>query len=115
MNSPPPQPTRYEALQNRLGERATALLRRSWRGASLAMLGLLGGFWLGQNISTLLLVWTPGNRPAVALAMLVVIELLVRLRSNRRVDEPGLIWVVLDNLRLGATYAVVLEAFKLGS
>jgi hypothetical protein len=29
--------------------------------------------------------------------------------------EPSLGWVVADNLRLGAIYAVVLEAFKLGT
>jgi hypothetical protein len=30
-------------------------------------------------------------------------------------ERPGLGWIVADNLRLGLVYAVVLEAFKLGS
>jgi hypothetical protein len=29
--------------------------------------------------------------------------------------EPSLAWVLVDNLRMGATYAIVLEAFKVGT
>jgi len=43
------------------------------------------------------------------------LELVVRLRSRFVGDRPGLGWVIADNLRLGLVYAVVLEAFKLGS
>jgi hypothetical protein len=39
----------------------------------------------------------------------------VRLRGRLAPSQPGLGWVVLDNLRIGAVYAVVLEAFKLGT
>ncbi|MEI6111631.1 MAG: DUF565 domain-containing protein [Cyanobium sp. ELA712] len=43
-------------------------------------------------------------------------ELLVRLRTRAvRGEETPLVWVMLDNLRLGATYSAVLEAFKLGT
>jgi hypothetical protein len=30
-------------------------------------------------------------------------------------DTPSLGWVVVDNLRMGVVFALVLEAFKLGS
>jgi hypothetical protein len=49
------------------------------------------------------------------LIMLVLVELAIRVRSRWLKGEPGLGWVLADNLRIGATYAVVLEAFKLGS
>jgi hypothetical protein len=39
----------------------------------------------------------------------------VRLRSRLVRSEPGLGWLMADNLRIGLVYAVVLEAFKLGS
>jgi hypothetical protein len=43
-------------------------------------------------------------------------EFLVRLRTRAQpAEETPLVWVMLDNLRLGATYAAVLEAFKLGT
>jgi len=44
-----------------------------------------------------------------------VIELMVRLRSRFVADRTPLGWLLLDNLRIGLVYAVVLEAFKLGT
>jgi hypothetical protein len=49
------------------------------------------------------------------LIWLLVIEAVVRLRSRLVEDDPSLAWIVADNLRIGLVYAVVLEAFKLGS
>jgi len=51
------------------------------------------------------------------LALLLGFELLVRLRSWWVTDaeHPPLGWRLVDNLRLGATYAFVYEAFKLGT
>jgi hypothetical protein len=47
--------------------------------------------------------------------MVVVYEVLVRLRTRAVSDVPSLGWVVIDNLRMGVVFALVLEAFKLGS
>jgi hypothetical protein len=49
------------------------------------------------------------------LVTMLVIELLVRLRSRWVSGVVPLPWLVVDNVRMGAVYAVVLEAFKLGS
>jgi len=45
----------------------------------------------------------------------LLIELMVRLRTRLVADRVSLGWLMLDNLRIGLVYAVVLEAFKLGS
>ena len=45
----------------------------------------------------------------------MLLELIVRLRGRLVSQTPSLAWVITDNLRLGLVYAVVLEAFKLGS
>ena len=112
----PPQRTRYAAFERRLGRSLLGQLRRSWRHASLALLSLLMGYVLSQNLISLLLVRVPGGRPAVVLTLVISMELLVRLRTRvARSEEKPLLWVMLDNLRLGATYAAVLEAFKLGT
>ncbi|MCT0207597.1 DUF565 domain-containing protein [Synechococcus sp. CS-1332] len=111
----PVQRTRFQGLISRLGGRVAGLVRRSWRTGSLAALALLLGFFAGQNLTTLLLFSAPGGRPAVVLAMLLVLETVVRLRSRLVGAEPSLGWVIIDNLRIGATYAIVLEAFKLGT
>jgi hypothetical protein len=49
------------------------------------------------------------------LAVVLALEVLVRLRGRVVTGEPPLVWRVLDNLRIGLVYAVVLEAFKLGT
>jgi hypothetical protein len=116
MTIPPQQRTRYAALERRLGRSLLGQLRRSWRHASLALLSLLVGYFLSQNLIGLLLVRVPGGRPAVVLSLVLSMELLVRLRTRaQRAEEAPLVWVMIDNLRLGATYAAVLEAFKLGT
>ncbi len=111
----PVQRTRFQGLESRLGRGFLGQLRNSWRAGSLALLALLAGFFLSQNLTTFLLISVPGGRPLVVLAMVLVIEVLVRLRSRIVRSDPPLGWVVIDNLRIGATYAVVLEAFKLGT
>ena len=112
----PPQRTRYAAFERRFGRSLLGQLRRSWRHASLALLSLLMGYVLSQNLISLLLVRVPGGRPAVVLTLVLSMEVLVRLRTRVvRSEETPLLWVMLDNLRLGVTYAAVLEAFKLGT
>jgi len=51
----------------------------------------------------------------VVLSVVVLLEMVVRLRTRIVQGRPPLGWLVLDNLRIGLVYAVVLEAFKLGS
>ncbi|MDM7952901.1 MAG: DUF565 domain-containing protein [Cyanobium sp. CZS 25K] len=111
----PVQRTRFQGLISQLGGSVIGVLRRSWRAGSLASLALLIGFFAGQNLTSLLLFAAPGGRPIVVLGVLLLMEVLVRLRSRLVGAEPSLAWVIVDNLRIGATYSIVLEAFKLGT
>lgn len=115
MSGPARQRTRLQRLERRFGGSLLSQLGASWRSASLTLLGLLLGFFLTQNFTSLLLIHLPGGRPGGVLLFVIVCELLVRLRTRFLTDPPGLGWVIVDNLRLGATYALVLEAFKLGT
>ena len=115
MSPLPVQRTRWQGLLSRLGSGLLGQLRRSWRTASFSFLALLVGYYLGQNVTTLLLAQVPFGRPVVVLLTVLVIELLVRLRSRLVGPDPSLGWVMLDNLRIGLVYAVVFEAFKLGT
>lgn len=115
MDGPARQRTRLQRLERRLGASVFTQLRDSWRAGSLTLLGLLTGFYLAQNLSSLLMIRLQGGRPLAVLALLLTFELLVRLRSRFVVSTPPLGWVIVDNLRIGATYALVLEAFKLGT
>jgi hypothetical protein len=116
MTPPPLQRTRFAALERRLGLSLLGQWRRSWRNASLALLSLLGGYFLSQNLITVVIYQVPGGRPAVVLTLVLAMEGVVRLRSRLiQGEETPLAWVVMDNLRIGVTYAAVLEAFKLGT
>ena len=55
------------------------------------------------------------KRPLVVILIVVVIELLVFMRSRVSLEPWPLHWLALDNLRIGAVYGFVFEAFKLGS
>ena len=55
------------------------------------------------------------DSPLVVLSVVLLLELVVRIRTRVVQGGPALGWLVLDNLRIGLVYAVVLEAFKLGS
>jgi hypothetical protein len=110
----PLQRTRFDRVQRRLGDQLLGGFRGSWRRRSISVLALLIGFYSGENITALWLERV-GQRPVVVLTLMLMLELLVRLRTRFVSEQPGLGWVIADNLRLGVVYAVVLEAFKLGS
>ena len=115
MTPPPLQVTRFDRLLRQLWEGLFGGLRGSWRRRSLAWLALLIGFYLGQNVTSLWLIQV-GKRPLAVLGLVLLMELVIRVRSRwvKGVVVP-LPWLMVDNLRLGLVYAVVLEGFKLGS
>ena len=115
MSRLPLQQTRYNGVQVAIGRSLSAAVGGSWRGFSLQLLALLLGFYLASNLTSLLLLQIPGGRPSAVLLMVLGIELLIRLRTRAVRDRPPLGWVICDNVRIGAVYAVVLEAFKLGT
>ncbi|MCP9927570.1 DUF565 domain-containing protein [Cyanobium sp. CH-040] len=115
MRPTPLQRTRFQRLSEGLAELIAGQLRGSWRHRSAVLLALLLGFYAGGNVTSYVLPLFPGGRPAMVLAVVVLLELVVRLRGRMVRDQPGLGWRVVDNLRLGLVYAVVLEAYKLGT
>jgi hypothetical protein len=109
------QSTRFQRFSAALGSAMLGQLRGSWKYRSAVLLALLLGFYAGGNLTAYVMPLFPGGRPALVLAVVLVLELLVRLRGRMLSGEPPLVWRVLDNLRVGLVYAVVLEAFKLGT
>lgn len=110
----PVEPTRFSRAQERLARALFGGLSGNWRHRSLAILALLLGIYGGSNLTSYFL-QRIGQRPLVVLALVLVLEAVVRARGRWVRGEPGLGWVICDNLRIGLVYAVVLEAFKLGS
>ena len=116
----PRQPTRFERFAAAAATALVGPFRGSWRRRSVLLLALLLGFYAGGNVTSYVMPLFPGGRPALVLALVLLLELVVRLRTRSLPPLPDgqpapLGWMLLDNLRMGLVYAVVLEAFKLGT
>ena len=110
------QDTRLSRVQQRIGERLKLGFTGPWAHRSAVLIAVLSGFLVGGTVAehfkeSLVL------RSYSALFWLVIVELLIRLRSNvvRTSTPVPLFWQIVDNLRIGLVYAIVLEAFKVGS
>ena len=99
------QRTRLAALQRTAGQQLKASFGGPWWRRSSRILLLLAGFFIGSNL-TVHLDNATGARTFSAFFALLACELLVLTRRR---------YPSLDSLRLGFIYAVVLEAFKVGS
>lgn len=116
----PRKPTRFERFASAASGSVLGPFRGSWRRRSVLLLSLLLGIYAGGNVTTYVVVLFPGGRPAMVLALVLLLELVVRLRTRALPPRPlgqtaPLGWMVLDNVRIGLVYAVVLEAFKVGT
>ncbi len=116
------QNTRISSLVKVSAGQLTRWSRQPWRRASLIALSLLSGFFLASVIST-----STGARSELDITAagvtLLVIEIINRLvySPKRQTFEDGsamprpLTMDMLNCLKLGVTYGLFLEAFKLGS
>ena len=89
------------------------LIKDTWRKRSILLISLLAGFYLTNSLISYFLD-IPINTIFLAMIIVVVMEFSIRvmLFSNKRLT---IFKLVINNLRIGSTYALILEAFKLGS
>ena len=85
-----------------------------WRIRSASLISILLGFYLVSNISPFILRLI-NYRIIAVLPILILTEIFVRFRSNPFIYKKHIFISIIDNLRIGSTYALVLEAYKLGS
>ncbi|WP_461565905.1 DUF565 domain-containing protein [Synechococcus sp.] len=109
-----PQSTRFNKVQEALTEQLLGWISSSWYKKSLGLLSLLAGYYLAANLTSVYLNFTK-LQSFGALGLLLLVEFQVRLRTRFNTSKNSIFWLMSDNLRVGAVYAVVLEAFKLGS
>ena len=110
---PPPQRTRLQRSLGGAWPQLEQWASNPWRRLSLLLIVLLGAFVLGNAIGTL-----TGARafldPVAALLCVVLIEIAIRLRGplrRRPGDRLGL--ELVDMTRMGFSYGLLLEGFKL--
>jgi len=109
------QNTRLNGIVDTIGGQLGRWLFNPWRRLSLLVISLLFGFFLGTAVST-----TAGQSAdldiTAAAILVALIEVIDRIyyRSSRQRKRP--FWVEgLNALKIGLTYSLFIEAFKLGS
>ena len=85
----------------------------TWKSKSISICSVLIGYFLFANFLTKFIAEGKNELVMVPLIMLFL-ELIIRLKPSSRFKTFNL-WVLIDKVRIGATYAIILEAFKLGS
>ena len=109
------QNTRINRLIDVLGERFGSWLSNPWRRISLLVITLLFGTFLGTAISTI--AGQSANWDIIVAGLLVLLtELVNRLVYGGPRPMARSLWVeMLNALKIGLTYNLFVEAFKLGS
>ncbi|MFP4007519.1 MAG: DUF565 domain-containing protein [Spirulinaceae cyanobacterium] len=113
------QNTRLSTLFDRLSDRVVTLFNNPWRRIALVAISFLFGFFLGSALSSTagqLAFW---DVPAAGVLVLVT-EITSRFiyrqpRRNLDITRMSLLADVLNALKIGLTYGLFLEAFKLNS
>ena len=107
------QKTRFSKISNKIDNLLFGFFRSSWRDKSINILAILFGYFLFANFITKFI--SEGQNELIIVPVIIlIIELIIRIKPNSK-DKFYYIWLIFDKTRIGAIYALILEAFKLGS
>ncbi|MCX7595399.1 MAG: DUF565 domain-containing protein [Fischerella sp.] len=109
------QNTRLNTLFNTIVRQLEQWIFNPWRRISILVISLLFGFFLGSAVAT-----TAGQTAewdiVAAGTLVLATEIANRIFYNRNIVARQAFWVQSINyLKIGLTYSLFLEAFKLGS
>ena len=107
------QKTNFLRITSQLNNLLFGFLSDTWRTKSIGLISVLTGYFLFANFLTKFI--SEGKNELIMVPIIIAfIEIIIRIKpsSNSKIYK---IWNVVDKLRIGAIYAVILEAFKLGS
>ena len=107
------QKTNFSRITYQLNNVLFGFLSDTWRSKSIGLISVLTGYFLFANFITKFI--SEGKNELIMVPIIIVfIEIIIRIKpssSSKYYD----IWTLVDKIRIGAIYAVILEAFKLGS
>ena len=107
------QKTRFTIFYDSLNLIFLGFLKSSWKDKSLNLLSILLGYFLFANFITKFI--SEGKNELLMIPVIIILfEVIIRMKPQRN-SNIYLIWMLLDKIRIGAVYALILEAFKLGS
>ena len=107
------QKTNYSKVTFKINNLLFGFLSDTWRSKSIGLISVLTGYFLFANFLTKFI--SEGKNELIMVPIIIVcVELIIRIKPSSSSKFYDL-WSVVDKLRIGAIYAVILEAFKLGS
>ncbi len=107
------QKTNFSRITLKLNNLLFGFLSDTWRSKSIGLVSVLTGYFLFANFLTKFI--SEGKNELIMVPIIIVfLEIIIRIKPNSKSKFFDL-WSVVDKLRIGAFYAVILEAFKLGS
>ena len=107
------QKTRFTVFYDSLNLVFLGFLKSSWKDKSLNLLSILFGYFLFANFITKFI--SEGKNELLMIPVIIILfEIIIRMKPPRN-SNIYLLWMLLDKIRIGAMYALILEAFKLGS
>ena len=107
------QKTKFSRISDQFNNLLFGFLSSSWKSKSINIISVLSGYFLFANFATKFI--SEGKNELIMVPIIIlIIELIIRIRPPQKLSLYNL-WSIVDKVRIGATYAVILEAFKLGS
>ena len=108
------QNTKFRKLIDSLVKTFNPIFEYSWRKRSILLISLLFGYYFTNSLLSFLLD-KPVNTIFLALFILLIMELTIRSLLISKISKFSIIIFSINNFRVGSTYALILEAYKLGS
>ena len=107
------QKTRFSVFYDAFNFVFLGFLKSSWRDKSINLLSILFGYFLFANFITKFI--SEGKNELLMIPVIIILfEIIIRMKPLRK-SNIYFMWMLLDKVRIGAVYALILEAFKLGS
>ena len=107
------QKTNFSRITYQLNKLFFGFLSDTWRTKSIGLISVLTGYFLFANFLTKFI--SEGKNELIMVPIIMVlIEIVIRIKPSSG-SKFYYMWNLVDKLRIGAIYAIILEAFKLGS
>ena len=107
------QKTSFSRITYKLNILLFGFLSDTWKSKSISLISVLTGYFLFANFLTKFI--SEGKNELIMVPIIIVfIEIIIRIKPSSS-SRFFYAWTVVDKLRIGAIYAIILEAFKLGS
>ena len=107
------QNTNFSRILDQSSNIIFGFLSSTWRSKSISIISILSGYFLFANFGTKFI--KEGKIELLMVPIIILLsEFIIRVKPSSK-SKFFYFWIIFDKFRIGATYAVILEAFKIGS